>query len=155
MTEPASLDVLGRLLPSMALIVGALLLVRRWSRRGVATRAGHGLRVVARTGLTRGAVLAVVAVGGRRFLVGAGDHGVTLLGELDERELDGADPGGDLATSAAGVIPPAASMTAASPLRAMDGRDLSTNRPRMGLVDRLRALTVRTHLERPFRATPG
>ena len=79
MTELAPL--LGRLLPPLLLVVGALLLVRWWSRAAVP--ADQALRVVARSGLTRGAVVAIVAVGRRRFLLGASDSGVRLLHELE------------------------------------------------------------------------
>lgn len=147
MTDPTGLDVLGRLLPSLALIVGALLLVRRWSQRGGARRAAGGVRVLARTGLSRGAVVAVVAVGSRHFLVGATDREVSLLGELDEGEL-AAPAGPSQAAATAGDLDPDLA-------RATDGRAASLDRPRMGLVDRLRAMTVRTHLERPIRASSG
>lgn len=46
-----------------------------------------GLRVASRTALTRNGVVAVVETDGRRFLVGATDHGISLLTELD-RELE-------------------------------------------------------------------
>lgn len=138
------LDVLARLLPSLALIVGALLLLRRWSRRaGGGVRPGGGVRVLSRTGVARGAVLAVVAVGERRFLVGAGDHGVSLLGELAAADLDPREPG-------ATELEPA--VTPSAPAHATDWRAPTLDRPWMGLVDRLRAMTVRTHLERPIRA---
>lgn len=132
-------EILGRLLPSLAVIVGALLLVRRWARRqGGATR---GMRVVARTGVARGAIVAVVAVGSRRFLVGAGEHGVSLLTELDEDDLGGDPADGSPLSSDSPYS--AATDTAAA----------RTAGPRMGLVDRLRAMTVRTHLEGPPRAS--
>lgn len=60
--------------------VGAPLLIwwLRRSRIGVT----HGLRVSSRTALTRNGVVAVVETDGRRFLVGATDHGINLLTEL-------------------------------------------------------------------------
>jgi flagellar biogenesis protein FliO len=68
-------------LPTFLLFVGAPLVIW-WIRR---SRPGmmSGLRVTSRTGLTRNGVVAVVETDGRRFLIGATDHGVTLLTELD------------------------------------------------------------------------
>jgi flagellar biogenesis protein FliO len=146
MTDVTSFDLLGRLLPSLALIVGALLLVRRWARRSAGVGSGHALQVLARTGLTRGAVLVIVAVGARRFLVGATDHGVALLSELEEGEGGEFAPLTNPGVDAAGGLVPS---------RATDRRAAVTSRPWMGLVDRLRAMTVRTHPERPTRAHHG
>lgn len=113
MAEPAAL--LARLLPAVALIVGSLLLLRRWSRH--AAPASEALRIVARSGLTRNAVVAVVAVGTRRFLVGASDSGIRLLGELD--------PVVDDRSHGTGTDP------------------VATAGPRTGLLDRARDRTVR------------
>jgi flagellar biogenesis protein FliO len=132
--EPFGVEVLGRLLPPLAVIIGALLLVRRWAGRQATTTSG--VRVVARTGVARGAIIAVVEVGARRFLVGAGEHGVSLLGELDP---DGASVDRHDPASPAAMEPAAAHLPG----------------PRMGLVDRLRAMTVRTHLQGPLRASRG
>lgn len=106
--------VLARLLPPLLLIVGALLALRRWS--GQASQPDQALRVVARTGLTRSAVVAIVAVGGRRFLLGASDAGVRLL-----RELEPAD----------------------DPVEQISGKDPVAPQPRSGIVDRLRERTLR------------
>lgn len=75
------LDALLRLLPSLAIIVAALLAARWWLARNGGTGA-VALRVTGRAPLTKGAAVAVVEVEGRRFLVGAGDGGVRLLCEL-------------------------------------------------------------------------
>lgn len=135
--DGSGLEVLGRLLPALAVIIGALLLVRRWAARQAGP--GNGVRVLHRSGIARGAIVAVVAVGQRRFLVGAGEHGVSLLGELDPDDTLEARP------DALGLDQHAATDPAAS-------RRLATPGPWMGLVDRLRAMTVRTHVERPIRA---
>jgi flagellar biogenesis protein FliO len=143
---------LGRLVLSLGLIVGVLLLVRHWAQRGRIGIAQAGVRVIARSNLTRGAMVAIVESGGRRFLVGAADHGVQLISELDADEQP-ADPA---------AAPPA---TTTSPLRLggggafpgalssfhMDG-GTTPARPWTGLLDRLRAMTVRTHVQRPSRA---
>lgn len=136
MAEPGSVDALGRVLPSLALIVAGLLAVRWWARRGGA-RVADGVRVLARAGLSRGASVAVVQIGQRRFLLGAGEQRVSLLAELAADDGLPADPASGPAVDHLGG--------------ATDGRP-AFDRPRMGLMDRLRARTVRTHLEGPVRA---
>jgi flagellar biogenesis protein FliO len=125
----SELAALARIIPTLALIVGALLLVRRWAQRGGALGANDGVKVLSRTGLTRGSVLAIVEVAGHRYLLGASDQGVRLLTELDDDAM--------LSTPA----PPA-------PPRAMDRRAIAQG-PRMGLVNRLQQMTVRSHPSRP------
>src|SRR5262245_28547202 len=77
-----------RLSVSLIVLVGGLLVVRRWSRNGgrpsrrLAGTVRTPIRVTGRAGITRHASVAVVEVGGQRFLVGAGEHGVNLLAEL-------------------------------------------------------------------------
>jgi flagellar biogenesis protein FliO len=147
---------LGRLVLSLGLIVGALLAVRHWAQRGRSLPGGVGLRVVARTALTRTSVIAVVETDGRRFLVGAADQGVRLLGEL---EPDGTEAA--LAEHAAtGALPasgrpargPGRLAFSAAPASPTDGGALHrSDRPWTGLLDRHRAETVRTHVERPLR----
>lgn len=114
--------------------VGLLLLARRANGGGIGR--GAGVRVEARHGLSKSAVVAVVTVDGRRFLVGAGDGSVSLLTELDEAA--------EVATDAveartrdshgSGVIP------------------TSITGPWIGLLDRCRAMTVRSHAERQIHA---
>ena len=162
MGEPSAVEVLGRLVPSLALIVGALLLVRRWAARtrGTATDA-PGVKIVARAGVTRTAAVAIVQVGARRFLVGAGEHGVALLSELDTDPsvlaLPPADAAGATGFTRAGAtsFPPAG---AAGFSRATKDRSprsarsaLLSDRPGMGLIHRLKQMTVRTHLEADLR----
>lgn len=108
------LGVLWSMLPPLVLIVGAMLAVRRWGRQP--SHPDRALRVVARTGLTRSAVIAIVAVGRRRFLLGASESGVRMLQELDPATED--------ELLAGGTDP-------ASPV------------PRSGLVDWLRERTLR------------
>lgn len=118
-----------------------------------------GIRVVGRTALNKSAVIAVVAVGDRRILVGAGERGVQLLTELD------AATGTDLDTTTTTTTLPGP--TAPGTLSRTDVAELTTTHealpgahdvlagldldgrvdpagPRTGLVDRLRAMTVRT-----------
>ncbi len=156
----------------LAAIAAVPLLLRRKRASGP-----DGLRVVARTALSKQSVLAVVAVGPRRLLVGAGDQGVQLLADLPPDDdvddevlhLDGRSssdattftgytttlPTDVLTTSLdrkdaaeptpAPVLDPALSATV-DPVP--DGASAG---PGNGLVDRLRAMTVRTPAAgRPF-----
>ena len=126
----SELAALARIIPTLALIVGALLLVRRWAQRGGGLSSNDGVKVLSRTGLTRGSVLAIVEVAGRRYLLGASDQGVRMLTELD-------------ADATLGVpAPPVAP-------RAMDRSAITAQGPWMGLVNRLQQMTVRSHPSRP------
>ena len=149
------------LLLLLAALVAVPLLLRR--------RQAHtpdGLRVVARTALSKQAVLAVVAVGDRRLLVGAGDQGIRLLAEVTsgaEPQAHADDPGDEEtdATDALTTImldrtdaggpttgPHDAALGAA--IAAEPGLH-TPHGPGNGLVDRLRARTVRTPTPgRPF-----
>ena len=80
-------DALLRMLPTLAVIVGALLLLRHWAQKGRGS-SSTPMRVVSRTGIGKGSVVAVVEVGGRRLLVGAAEQGVSLLTELDEEPVE-------------------------------------------------------------------
>lgn len=111
------LGTVWRLAPPIVLIIGVLVAVQRWSRTAGGATDG-GLRVLARTGLTRSSVIAIVAVGHRRFLLGASETGVRMLEELEPAHLD------------------------------QPGTEPTTSRPRTGLVDRMRDRTVRTPVSR-------
>ena len=136
MSDPSGFGALAQMLPALALIIGALLLVKRWAARGGRLGPVEGVKVLSRTGLTRGAVVAVVEVAGKRYLLGAGEHGVRLLTEIDSDFDLGADLGVPTVVAPAPTAPRAAAMD--SLLRS------STQRPWMGLVNRLQAMTVRT-----------
>lgn len=128
MTDGAALDIATRLLPALALILGLPLAVAWWARRHRPT-GGRPVRVVAKAGLSRNSAVAVVAVGTRRFLVGAGDNGVSLIGELDpEPEEPAPDP-----------LPSRLPAAVAAPAQPTDER-----RPWMGLIRRLQQMTLRT-----------
>ena len=170
-------DALLRMLPTLAVIVGALLLLRHWAQKGRGS-SSTPLRVLSRAGVGKGSVVAVVEVGGRRLLVGAAEQGVCLLTELDEEPAvvpTGAtleDPGTDRA-----LQPPAPDSSPApatdrqrllDQLRQGAGGTASTartsthpstpGRPRMAPLDRLRHMTVRTPVanrpSRPNRVHP-
>lgn len=138
-------DALGRLLPSLV-VLGGVLVALRWYLRRQGGTGRQLVRVLSRTGLSRGALVAVVEAGERRLLLGVTDHQINLLAELPldaefgefgvTHDLTGADvPDSPAATDAAGF---------ASALRGTHG-------PRMGIVDRLRDMTVRTAPPRPPR----
>lgn len=148
------------LLVLLAALVAVPLVLRRFK-----ANTPDAVRVVGRTALAKGAVVAVVAVGGRRLLVGATERGVQMLTELD------ADPDADPPdTTAFGptTTPTSFSSTYHPPQRPSRtdavrptpqelGIDLTsvpgsigdhlTAGPRIGLVDRLRAMTVRTPVQ--------
>lgn len=139
----SGVDALGRLLPSL-LILGAAVIGLRWWLRRQGTPGQQLVRVLSRTGLSRGALLAVVQAGDRRLLLGVTDSQINLLTELpqdaalhltDVSGMSGGDDG-TAATDAAEL---------ASALRGTVG-------PRMGIVDRLREMTVRSAPPRPPRA---
>lgn len=150
------MSTLAQLLPALGLIVGGLLLVRRLAGRGGTAR-GSGLRVSARAALSRTAAVAVVEVDGQRYLVGGADHHVSLLALLPgagsataPTTIDAAASVGTTALSTdAGVL-----SEGSHPLP-VALHDLECDRstgPRNGLVDRLRAMTVRTAVRGPDRA---
>lgn len=150
------------LLALLAALVAVPLVLRR-------ARAGTegAVRVLGRTAVHKGAVLAVVAVGPRRLLVGTGERGVHLLAELDPAE-EGAAPHGAITTTvtttASAPVPdpvprtPDPARTDASGVPPSDlaallgapGSSVLHEGPRIGLVDRLRAMTVRV----PVRGRP-
>ncbi len=94
-----SFELIVRLLLSTGVVVGGLLALRWWSSR--ATGRGRGaIKVVARAGLSRSTAVAVIDVGQHRYLIGAGEHSVNLLAELDQGDdLTGAGSGDPLRDS--------------------------------------------------------
>jgi flagellar biosynthetic protein FliO len=79
----------------LAVMAGAAAVLQR---SGVAGTAGSGKRgarrrtapveVIARHGLSRGASVTVVRLGGRALVLGVTEHQVSLLTEIDPAELD-------------------------------------------------------------------
>ena len=133
-----------RLAVSLVVLIGGLLIVRRWSRNGRPGRRVSGagrvpIRITGRAGIARGAQVAVIEVGRQRFLVGAGEHGVNLLAELPSSDPLDAPDTVDLAEHPDPFDPHGA-----------DGvTDAFTDpnasiQPRMGLVARLQRSTLRT-----------
>lgn len=140
-------SLLARSLPSLVVIVGALLVLRHWARRGGPTRTP--VRVVGRAGLAKGAVVALVEVEGQRLLVGASDHGVSLLTSVDRLTEVGAEDATEPATTRPATGPEAAAVPSTPSTLS------TTDRPRMALVDHLRHLTVRQAVPRHPRRPSG
>ena len=81
------LDLALRLVASLAVVVGLLLLLARVAGRRFAGRAGAPVQVLHRQPLSRSSALAVVSVGSRVLVLGTTDQQVRLLAELDPDEL--------------------------------------------------------------------
>jgi flagellar biogenesis protein FliO len=152
------------LLALLAVLLAVPLVLRRFK-----ANTPDAVRVVGRTALHKGAVVAVVAVGERRMLVGATDRGVQMLVELDRDPTAGplpadGDPSATATPLAASFAPPQRPnrtdavrsvledrLVDVASIPGRDGEHLSAG-PRTGLVDRLRAMTVRTPVQgRPLR----
>lgn len=70
---------------SAAAIYGVVFFFKRLAKPSVA--ANPYLKVLARAPVASGNAVAVVSVGTRAWLVGAGDGGVSLIAEIEDREL--------------------------------------------------------------------
>ena len=137
------MNLLLEVVPALALLTGALVALRWWVGRGGAGRPG-AMRVTSRTAVGRATTVAVVEVDGRRFLVGGSEHDVALLAELAPRVEDDAAGVAELPGSPVGATAPRA---APHPFRfAVPRRGRATHGPRTGLLDQLRAMTVRSHV---------
>ena len=113
------LELTVRLIASLAVVVGLLLLLARLAGRRFAGRDGAPVQVLHRQPLSRTSSIAVVSVGSRLLVVGATEQQVRLLTELDPDELGAdlvllegsGDDAGDLPTT----LPVGASRTADVP----------------------------------------
>lgn len=76
-----------RLLGSLAVVVGILLLIARFVNRRFAAPVGAPVQVMHRQQLGRGQGVAVISVGSRVLVVGTTEHQITLLTELDPDEV--------------------------------------------------------------------
>lgn len=152
----------------LLIVLGALVAVPLVLRR-LRASAPDAVRVVGRTAIHKGAVVAVIAVGDRRLLVGSGEKGVTLLADLDPFETGATSTDNvEMETSTTSTLLTDQLLHPTSSTRTDAGRgeavqitegvaDLPVisathdpEGPRIGLVDRLRAMTVRT----PLRGRP-
>jgi flagellar protein FliO/FliZ len=77
-----------RLVCSLALVLGLLLLIARFAGRRFQGRAGAPVQVVHRQPISRGSSVTVVTVGTRVLVLGSTEHQVTLLTELEPDELE-------------------------------------------------------------------
>ena len=77
-----------RLVFSLAVVIGLLLLLSRIAGKRFRGRTGAPIQVVHRQALSRGSGVAVVAVAGRVLVLGTTDHEVTLLTELEPDALE-------------------------------------------------------------------
>ncbi|GAA1540909.1 flagellar biosynthetic protein FliO [Nocardioides humi] len=88
-----------RLVGSLALVVGLLLLIARTVNRRLKAPAGAAVQVVHRQPLGRGQAVAVVSVGTRVLVLGTTEQQVTLLAEVEPDEigldLTAPEPGSD------------------------------------------------------------
>jgi flagellar biosynthetic protein FliO len=79
----------------LAIMAGAAAVLRRSGVVGTSVSGKRGgrrrtapMEVIARHGLTRGASVTVVRLGGRALVLGVTEHQVSLLTEIDPAELD-------------------------------------------------------------------
>ena len=111
-----------RLIASLAVVVGLMLLLARLVGKRYGARAGAPVQVLHRQQLSRSASVAVITVGSRVLVVGSTDHQVSLLTELDPEELADAELDGavDLDLTQAVPLEPATPDldTTAAPTRA-------------------------------------
>ncbi len=141
MGDTFSIAVLLRLIISLAILLGGLYAVKFWNRRPGGPAKRGTIDVVARASLGRSSAVHIVDVGDRRFLLGTGEHQVNLLTELD-RPPDDAP-----ADSAEALAPGSADTGARAPLSLDDPNGsgvVTRTRPRIGPMDWLRTITVRT-----------
>jgi flagellar protein FliO/FliZ len=103
-------ETLLRLVFSLAVVLGLLLLTARVARTRLRGPADAPVRVVHRQGLTRGSSVVVVSVGDRLLLLGATEHQVQVLAELTPEEL----AAGSTGLSAVRVLPGGGSPSAPS-----------------------------------------
>ncbi|SEB88921.1 flagellar protein FliO/FliZ [Nocardioides exalbidus] len=82
------LELTVRLVVSLAIVVGLMLLLARLAGKRYGARAGAPVQVLHRQALSRSASVAVVTVGGRVLVLGTTDQQVSLLTELDPDELE-------------------------------------------------------------------
>lgn len=80
-----------RMVVSLAVVVGLLLLCVRMGGKKFKGRSGSPLQVLHRQSLSRSSGVALVSVGGRMLLLGTTDQQVQMLTEIDPAEVDPAE----------------------------------------------------------------
>mgnify|MGYP003350055048 CR=1 FL=1 len=76
-----------RLVGSLALVVGLLLLIARFANRRFKAPSGAAIQVVQRQALGRGQGVAVISVGTRVLVLGTTEQQITLLAEVEPDEI--------------------------------------------------------------------
>jgi flagellar protein FliO/FliZ len=109
-----------RLLVSLAVIVGLLLVITKLSRKRFAGNQRNMIQVIARQPLSRTSAVTVLRVGSQYLVVGATEGSMTLLSELDpdEIDLDTLDTGTDATDSTESVASPITAKTTEVPATA-------------------------------------
>lgn len=122
------LELTIRLVASLAVVLGLLLVLAKLAGRRFRSGPGAAVRVLHRQPLTRSSAVSVIGIGSRVFVVGSTDHQVNLLTELDPDEVEwspagelDAEPGAD---GALGVL--AATL---SPRRGRGGSHRAPDQP--------------------------
>lgn len=87
MGDQSFTDLAVRLIGSLAVVVGLLLLIARTVNRRFAAPHGAAVQVVHRQAIGRGQSVAVVSVGGRVLVLGTTEQQVTLLTEVEPDEV--------------------------------------------------------------------
>lgn len=82
------LELTVRLVASLAIVVGLLLVLARFGSRRFRGATGAVVQVVHRQPLSRTSSVAVVAVGSRVLVLGTTEQQVSMLAELDPEEID-------------------------------------------------------------------
>ncbi|GLY27001.1 flagellar biosynthetic protein FliO [Kineosporia sp. NBRC 101731] len=77
------LDLLGRVVGGLIVVLVSIGLVARIARRAHGENGGSGLKIVERIGLSREANLAVIEISDRKLLLGVTAQGVTMLADID------------------------------------------------------------------------
>ncbi len=85
------LELVVRLVVSLTIVVGLMLLLAKMSMRRFQGRGDALVRVVHRQHLSRSSSIAVVTVGSRVLVLGTTEQQVQLLTELDPEEIADAD----------------------------------------------------------------
>jgi flagellar protein FliO/FliZ len=99
------LELTVRLLASLSLVIGLLLLLARYGGRRFRGNRDSMVRVLHRHNLSRSATISVVAVGSRLLVLGVTEHQVRVLTELDPEDLADTDADVLTLTDASAVRP--------------------------------------------------
>lgn len=148
--------------PAALLLLLAAFVAVPFALRRVRRATPDTVHVLARTALSRTTNVALIAVGGRRLLIGVSERGVQLLTELDPSDVPDTnlDQHAQTLLGVDGMDAADTSRVAHPSEPLADGRARRrgplTAGPRIGLVDRLRSMTVRSTPDsgRPLRVPP-